>query len=223
MKAETNNWIIKQVWRDILFLNYPVPPELISPTLPKGLELDTYNGLAYLSIVPFRMEGIQFRYGSPVPFSNLWELNLRTYVSYKGRKGIYFYTLDTDHLLGSWIAKTFFNLPYRFKSIRGFKIDSIFQMEGENLLIEAKLSSVPILNTLYQDWLTERYCLFTTKSDSIIRGDVFHKPWPLKFCKVKKVESNLIKEFFPGKNPKLESAFFCDELPVSFEAFKRNI
>lgn len=223
MKTETNHWIIKQVWKDILFLNYPIPPKLISPTLPKGLELDTYNGNAYLSIVPFRMEGIQFRYGPQLPFSNLWELNLRTYVSYKGRKGIYFYTLDTDHLLGSWIAKTFFNLPYRFKSIRGYREVVNFNLEGEDLHIEAKLSQVPILNTLYQDWLTERYSLFTSKDDSIIRGDVFHKPWPLKFCKIKKSKTGLLNEFFPNIKLELESAFFCDELPVSFENFKGNI
>jgi Uncharacterized conserved protein len=73
-------WIISQVWRHILFLNYRVDPNELKEGLPRGLELDTYDGAAYLSVVPFRMEGIRFPWSPTLPFSSLWELNLRTYV-----------------------------------------------------------------------------------------------------------------------------------------------
>ena len=104
-------WIISQNWSNVLFLHFRCDKMRIQKYLPRGLECDTLENYAYLSIIPFAMKDIRLPLLPTLPYSSLWELNLRTYVRYKGRKGIYFFTLDTDHPIGQWIAVTFFNLP----------------------------------------------------------------------------------------------------------------
>ncbi|MEZ3117046.1 YqjF family protein [Halobaculum sp. MBLA0147] len=67
-------------WEHVGFLNWPVDPAVVAPTLPDGLVVDTYDGDAYLSVVPFtnvdvRPQWLPDGLGVPLP-----ELNLRTYV-----------------------------------------------------------------------------------------------------------------------------------------------
>lgn len=217
-----SDWIIAQTWRHVVFLNYKVDPKWFEGRLPRGVELDTYQGHAYLSVVPFRMEGIRFRFGPVLPFSSLWELNLRTYVKVGNRRGIYFFTLDTDHLLGEWVARTFFNLPYRFKSMRAdIKYQDYIFDGGESFYMKAKITSVPLVTEAYHDWMVERYSLFTNKGDQLWRGDVSHSPWPLKYAKLETLKEGLCEEFFPGVPVELESVFYADELPVSFRPFQK--
>ena len=88
-----------------------VDKDFLKDALPHQLEPDLYEGKAYVSIVPFVMSDIRFFFSPVLPFSKLYELNLRTYVRYKGKKGIFFFTLDSNHRLGNFIARNFFHLP----------------------------------------------------------------------------------------------------------------
>ncbi len=104
------NWIIRQKWEHVLFLSWFVDPAQIQPLIP--FELDTWNGKAVISIVPFKMSRIRLRGLPEIPFaSELFELNLRTYVKHGHQSGIHFVTLDTDSRLGQWVANTVFKLP----------------------------------------------------------------------------------------------------------------
>ena len=91
-------WVLFMRWHELLFLHWPVRPELIRSLIPVGLELETFKGSAWLGIVPFRMTGVRPRYiPLPMAFS---ELNLRTYVRTKARSGVWFFSLDAN----SWLA-----------------------------------------------------------------------------------------------------------------------
>lgn len=106
------SWTIEQRWSHALFLNWKVPEGDLQARVP--FPLDLHEGRAVLSLVPFFMDRIRFRGMPGLPFfSSLWELNLRTYVKVNGVPGIYFFTLETPHLLGNFIARRFFDLPYR--------------------------------------------------------------------------------------------------------------
>lgn len=220
MEIANHDWVISQVWRDVLFLNYKVDPRIIQESLPEPLKVDTLNGDAYLSVVPFRMTGIRFPYTPVLPHSKLWELNLRTYVEYQGIKGIYFYTLDTDHHLAQWIANTFFHLPYRYRYLQGRieKGEYYYESPG-SFKVEARLTTVPVVIEEYHQWLVERYSLYTEKQGSLWRGDVIHRPWDLCYAKVSKLEEGLRSEFFPGIDPDLDSVFYSQSLPVYFRPF----
>ena len=104
-------WIIQQKWSDVLFISFEVDYNQLRSELPTDLEVDTFNGNAYLSIVPFVMSDIRFFFTPPLPFSKLSELNLRTYVRYKNKPGIYFFTLDSDHRLGNFLACLLYTSP----------------------------------------------------------------------------------------------------------------
>lgn len=105
---------MKQRWEALLFLHWKLPASLIQSSLPPGLIVDTFQGNAYVGIVPFHMRRVRPRYLFCLPgISNFLELNLRTYVKDKaGRKGVWFFSLDANQALAVFIARKLFSLPY---------------------------------------------------------------------------------------------------------------
>ena len=215
-----NRWVIAQCWSHVSFLSFRCKTELIRGMVPPSLEIGVFDGSGWLSIVPFHMSHIRFPYTPPLPWISLWELNLRTYVTYDGRPGIYFFTLDTDNWLGRTIAKYCFHLPYRFRKMNGrqrenrlsFTSLGSFQMDVESgALVESDALDV---------WLVERYHLYTNHKRKLYRGDVLHKPWKLRELKVVSYEDNLSPQF--GFNSASEiHARFAEPLDVRFRPFVR--
>ena len=74
-----------QRWRELLFVHWPIPVEALRPLIPERLHIDTFDGVAYIGVVPFAMEGVQPWW---VPFGmDFLETNLRTYVHINGEPG----------------------------------------------------------------------------------------------------------------------------------------
>lgn len=90
-------WLMTQTWELLLFLHWPVPKEVLIKYIPAGLELDTYEQVAWISLIPFQVRNMRFRKTPSVPcFHKFSELNVRTYVRQEGLKGVYFFSLDAD-------------------------------------------------------------------------------------------------------------------------------
>ena len=107
--------VMYQRWYDLLFLHWAWDAAEIQATLPAGLTVDTFDGQAWLGVVPFAMSGVRPR-GLPAVggLSAFLELNLRTYVhAADGTPGVWFYSLDCEQRLAVMIARTLFGLPYR--------------------------------------------------------------------------------------------------------------
>jgi uncharacterized protein len=105
-------WIMVQVWRDLLFAHWNLPAAAIRGLVPQQLELDTFDGWAWVSITPFHMS-VRLRGLPPFPgMLDFPELNCRTYVTAQGKPGIYFFSLDTANRAAVWGARTFYHLPY---------------------------------------------------------------------------------------------------------------
>lgn len=99
-------------WRDLVNLTYEVPPELLTPYLPQGLELDLYDGKAHASLVAFDFLNTKVK-GVKVPFHvNFPEVNLRFYAHYKGRRGVVFIKEYVPKHCIALIANRFYNEPY---------------------------------------------------------------------------------------------------------------
>lgn len=87
--SETNIFL-KARWHDLLLITYDIDPELLNEHLPPGLEPDTREGRAFISLVAFdflntRVKGLKF------PFHvNFPEINLRIYVKNNDRRGVVF-------------------------------------------------------------------------------------------------------------------------------------
>jgi len=109
-----------QTWSDLLFAHWPVDPAILAPTIPTGLELDLFDGRAWIGVVPFRMTNVAPRVLPAVPSTSAFpELNVRTYVRLAaGRPGVYFYSLDAASTLAVIGARLMFHLPYYRASMR---------------------------------------------------------------------------------------------------------
>lgn len=198
-------WLMKQVWHDLLFAHWPVEHALLRPLVPRTLELEIHEGYAWIGVVPFRMSGIRFRGVPPLPsLSAFPELNVRTYVTYGGRPGVWFFSLDAARLLAVRAARRMYHLPYyharmecrsagceiHYSSVRrgpAFRaqLKARYQPEGE--MFEA----VP--RTL-EHWLTERYCLYAMDDrGTIYRGEIHHAPWKLQRATAAIEENTMIR------------------------------
>ena len=100
-------------WLDLLFMHWPVPAEALRHLIPAGLELDLYQGQAWIAVVPFLMSGVRPRFLPELPgLSAFPELNVRTYVSRGSIPGVWFFSLDAANPLVVRGARRFFHLPY---------------------------------------------------------------------------------------------------------------
>lgn len=106
--------VMRQNWRDLLFLHWAFDPTRIRPLIPADLELDLFEGMAYVGLVPFTMTGVR-PIGLPavVGLSNFHETNVRTYVHHAGRDpGVWFFSLDAANTIAVRLARALFHLPY---------------------------------------------------------------------------------------------------------------
>jgi uncharacterized protein YqjF (DUF2071 family) len=88
-------WIMTQNWHDLLFAHWPLPADLMRKLLPETLELELYDGQAWISIVPFTMSAVRLRGTPALPWLSAFpELNVRTYVTAGGKPGVWFFSLD---------------------------------------------------------------------------------------------------------------------------------
>jgi uncharacterized protein len=182
-------WILKQVWHDLLFAHWPIPPSRMRPVVPAQLTLDTFNGQCWLGVVPFSMSGVRARGVPPLPrLSRFAELNVRTYVSYHDKPGVYFFSLDAANLSAVWAARTYYHLPYFFASmsaverdglIRYFSIRRGIPAEFRGAYQPASNARQPAQGSL-ERWLTERYCLYTIHKGHVYRAEIHHPPWLLE-------------------------------------------
>src|SRR6267154_3578220 len=106
-------WVMAQIWHDLLFAHWPVDAKALRPLLPPQLQIDAFEGRAWLAVVPFRMTGVRLRWTPALPWLSLFpELNVRTYVTCGGKPGVWFFSLDAGNSLAVTIARAWFHLPY---------------------------------------------------------------------------------------------------------------
>jgi uncharacterized protein YqjF (DUF2071 family) len=180
-------------WCDLAFLHWPVRPEALRPLVPSGLQIDTFDGDAWVGVVPFRMDKVRLRSAPPVPTLHAFpELNVRTYVRAAGRAGVWFFSLDAASRLAVRVARFLYKLPY-------FDAEMAAQPDGEMVRYESRrvhrdapsarfVARYGPAGSVHEavpgsldHFLVERYCLFMHDGR---RGvgllDIDHQPWPLQ-------------------------------------------
>ena len=191
---------MKQTWHDLLFAHWPLPPEKMRPFVPEQLALDTFDGQCWVGVVPFHMSGIRGRGLPALPgLSRFPELNVRTYVTFGGKPGVYFFSLDAANLPAVWAARTFYHLPYfhaamTSKELGGDIHYSSCRFHGATeFRWHYRPTAEPLLRERgsIENWLTERYCLYTTHRSQVYRGEIHHHPWPLQNAEAE-LETNTV-------------------------------
>src|SRR4051812_6626997 len=112
--------VLVQRWTDLAFLHWPVDPARVAPMLPPGTVPDTLDGVTYVGLIGFRMEGAGFLNGPGIPFFGAFcETNVRLYsVDGQGRRAVVFLSLDAERLLPVVGARLTLRLPYVWSRMR---------------------------------------------------------------------------------------------------------
>ncbi len=177
-----------QRWNELLFLHWDFEPATVQASLPPGLYVDTFEGRAYVGVVPFFMERIRPRFLPPVPgISWFLELNVRTYVfDEQGRPGVWFYSLDCNQALAVALARRFFHLPYFHASMSARRSPSAIryscQRSGAQAIAEFEWEHTGASRQAephsLEFFLVERYLLFSTNAQgALFTGQVHHSPY----------------------------------------------
>jgi uncharacterized protein len=197
--------LIHQSWGKLLFIHWAIDAELLRPLIPSQLSIDTFDGKAWIGVVPFTMWGIRASFLPPIPgISAFHELNVRTYVQYNGVPGVWFFSLDAANSLAVWGARQFYHLPY-------FNAEMSLEQQENTIRYSSKRhdarGAAAELNTAWtigeplararpgsiEFFLTERYCLYSYHRDRLYRSRIFHQPWPLRTAVLDSYQSTMIE------------------------------
>ena len=197
---------MRQKWHDLLFMHWRVDPAGIRPLVPAGIELDTFDGAAWVGVVPFRMTGVRARCMPPIPGASAFpELNVRTYVTRDGKPGVWFFSLDAANTPAVIAARALFYLPY-FRARMSLTRNSEGTIEYHSRRTHPGAPDAQ-LRTRYtpvgevfraqpgslEYFLTERYCLYAGKSAQIFRCEIDHAPWPLQSAEAR-IDANTMAQ-----------------------------
>lgn len=181
-----------QHWGDLLLLHWPVPQEVLRPTIPDDLELDLFEGQSWASVVGFHLSGLRIRPFRWIPWGDFHEVNLRTYVqSSDGKKGVWFHSLDSTDLFAVTGAKGLYGLNYRFASISLAKTNETITYNSRTRLLKDTagahlegdldpLSKSPkSSNAPLDKFLLERYRFWASRrwQDHSSTAEVKHRPY----------------------------------------------
>lgn len=208
---------MRQTWRNLLFAHWPLAPGILRPLVPDVLQLDLREGQAWVAVTPFRITGLRPRGLPPLPgSSNFPELNVRTYVRYQQRPGVFFFSLDAGSLMAVMGARASYHLPYYYARMKQKPalagIDYFSRRRGGGKKAELIGHYVPISDVQQprpgslEQWLVERYCLYAPHKGRLYRADIHHVPWPLQEAKAE-FEVNTVAEAAGIKLP--EAAPLC--------------
>lgn len=183
-----------QSWRRLLFLHWRFDPGQIQALLPPGLTVDPFDDAAWVGIVPFQMVNIRPRAAPAVPYlSHFLELNVRTYaIDEQGTPGVWFFSLSTNRLVASCLARAWFHLPYFWSAMRcrtshDGTTDYACRRRNDPCGRTSRYRYRPIaplapaeMGTL-DFFLVERYVLFARlPSGRMATGRVWHSPYQIQ-------------------------------------------
>jgi len=183
---------LHMTWESLAFLHWPVPVSALRDQIPVVLEIDTFDGSAWVAITPFVMRNVRPSFTPPIPTARDFpELNVRTYVRYKGRIGVWFFSLDASSWLAVQAARVAVGLPYRHARMQARRVSD--GTVYESVRIESGVPAAEFSATYraagdvamslpdsFEFWATERYSLFALRGGALLRLDIEHEPWPLQ-------------------------------------------
>ena len=242
-KKPDDGAVMKQRWADLLFLHWTADARLLRQQLPDGLELDTFEGRAYVGIVPFTVTGARPTWLPPLPFvSNFHEVNLRTYVRRRGGDpGVWFFSLDASNPVVVQTARTLFKLPYRNADL-DMKVEdpdtapgagadtrrwiefTSRRVKGDRPELEVRYGPAgapqPAAAGTLDHFLVERYVLYTESEGTLYSARVFHEPYPLQQAQVPFVRETFLPSIGLSRPERPPLAHYAKEVNVDVFALR---
>lgn len=190
-------------WENLSFLHWPYPAQAIQALLPPGLEVDTFDGAAWVGLIPFRLT-VTLPRVPPLPWlSSCPEINVRTYVrGPDGKTGIWFLSLEASRLSAVLTARKWYGLPYRWAAMRLDRRGGSVWYESRRRWRGRRPREViclavgdPVgpqdLDPL-EVFLTARWRLYSPWGTGLAATQVEHEPWPIHRSRALCVRDELI-------------------------------
>ena len=186
---------MRQTWRNLTFLHWPYEPAMVRPLLPAGLTLDTFDGAAYVGLIPFEIYNMR---GIP----HFPETNVRTYViGPDGSRAVWFFSLDAARLIAVIGARIAYHLPYfwakmqvtpRNETIR-YNSHRKWPHSSRYFTDIAVKPGVPLEPTERDHFFTARYRLYSLRRGRLAYAQIEHDRWPLACATLQKLDQNLME------------------------------
>ena len=200
--------VMRQTWTELSFLHWPLEPAKVRPLVPAALDLDLYDGAAWVGLVPFLIEDLTLPKAPAVPWlSNFPETNVRTYVTdQNGGRGVWFFSLDAARLIAVLGARAMYGLPYYWArmnvvpsndSIRYFSR----RYSGSHAHTEIEIAKGPPVAkpSELEIFLTARFRLYALRGKRLVKAEIEHQPWQLHQSVVSTLNQSLVTTAgFPG-------------------------
>jgi uncharacterized protein YqjF (DUF2071 family) len=195
--------VMRQRWQRLALLHWSVDPQALASLLPPGLELDTWEGKAYVGIVPFSIVGTRPPLLPPLPgLSSFLELNLRTYVHRRGRDpGVWFFSLDAASRVAVSLARMAYKLPYHHaRMAMTQRADGGVSFSSRRVGSDAATltcdydptgSPLPARVGTLPFFLIERYLLYSWDGSLLRSARVWHQPYPVQPATVTALEQGV--------------------------------
>lgn len=191
-----------QRWRQLGFFHWEVPESALRELVPPSLQIDTYEGKAFVGLVPFEMLGVRPRWVPEALAFDFLETNVRTYVHVDGRDpGVFFFSLDAASRIAVKAARWGWGLPY-------FHAAMDLQRQGDliDYRVDRRTADRPSLRIRWkigehlgasppdtlEHFLAERYLLHVEWRGQLYTGQVHHPPYPLQRAEVLDCEDGLV-------------------------------
>jgi uncharacterized protein YqjF (DUF2071 family) len=211
-----SQWLFSQNWNDGLFAHFAIDPPTLRRLVPEALTLDLYDGVAWLTITASCTSHLRPSGVPPLPGISFFpQISTRTYVTMQGKPGLYYFSVDAANLSAVWFARIFFRMQYWHSAIQvsGATIQArkpeepSIRFRCSRLHGPAALSGAAKFDAVYSptgeptrarrgsldEFLTERYCLYSRNGRKIYRTELHHQPWPLQRATVE-IRINSIAE-----------------------------
>jgi uncharacterized protein len=225
-------------WRSLLFVHWEIPADELRPLIPPELTLDTFDGKAYVGLVPFTMPMVKPIAALPVSLA-FHETNVRTYVRHGDRSGVWFLSLDAASTLAVWGARILFHLPY-FRSDMTLDVDDdgdggggggggggevSYRSERRRpkatpaaCALRCRRGALlgPAAPGTLAHFFVERYSLYSrTPRGQLTRGDVHHRPYQLRAAEIVTLEESLLAAAGLRRPAEVSGpVLFCDGVDV---------
>lgn len=190
-----------QQWRDLAYIHWRYPAQEVQALLPAGVEVDTFDGSAWVGLIPFSMKNIGLPRLPTVPyFGSFPEVNVRTYVRRNGIPGVWFFSLDVNRLIPAFVARATYLLPYCWGTASNLRTESTLETEVRRRWPSRASTSIRISLGEPIDhpdelsvFLSARWGLYSRGFGKGVRyAPVDHERWPLWSASLVSLDDSLV-------------------------------